>query len=288
MKVSLEVDDWKRLLREVGATPSDWESSITRASLDHSWRVALRTKGIDVNIDEVEVDSETGVFTYQGQQVTIYIKDTRKPRDVLLVKEDAVRFHVTDCSTITTMKQNNRYQRYVAIARTDGAFPVFSREEDNSSLELEVELAPCKNCLRELNYRDYETETAKERAAIWQNFQLVEFFSAYASQISILPRDSCSALPDSMYVSDWHLISRRVRERARWRCDLCGVRLESFKRALHVHHRDRDKSNNRWANLQPLCAVCHAVQVGHETMFVDPMIRSHILDIRAEQAKVPR
>lgn len=38
-------------------------------------------------------------------------------------------------------------------------------------------------------------------------------------------------------------------------CEICGTR-ESGRR-IHVHHRDRDRSNNSEANLQVLCRDCH-------------------------------
>lgn len=40
-------------------------------------------------------------------------------------------------------------------------------------------------------------------------------------------------------------------------CSLCGY---SDERALEVHHRDKDRSNNDISNLEVLCSNCHKLQ----------------------------
>lgn len=40
-------------------------------------------------------------------------------------------------------------------------------------------------------------------------------------------------------------------------CEICGYH-PFFKRALQVHHRDEDKSNNSPENLMTVCSNCHA------------------------------
>jgi len=50
--------------------------------------------------------------------------------------------------------------------------------------------------------------------------------------------------------------TRTIREAHPW-CNRCGWRDEP--EVLHVHHRDRDRKNNRLANLEVLCPNCHAI-----------------------------
>lgn len=283
MRLVFKNEPWAELLARVGAEPARWRSDDVLPTLEPAWRVQLSTTGVDVSIDDIETDVGTGVYTYQGQQVSIYIKDTRRPQEVLEVKETAVRFHLTDCRTIARMKEENRWQRYVAIARRDGLFPVFAHELDGTVHELEVELGVCKNCLGSLNWREYSDAPSSQRQRIWTQFSLASFFEHFSSQLAIIPRDSCSALPDSLYTTDWQAVSLRVREAARWRCSSCNVELRDARQCLHVHHRDGDKSNNRDANLQALCAVCHAQQPGHRSMFVAPSVRARIVALRVEQ-----
>ncbi|MBK7908671.1 MAG: hypothetical protein IPJ78_19275 [Gemmatimonadetes bacterium] len=283
MKLTPTTATWRELLALVGAKPIEWSSAPSLATLEPEWRVRLSTTGVDVSIDEIEIDADAKVYTYNGQQVSIYIKDTRRPSDVLKVKETAVRFHLTDCRTIVKMKEANRWQRYVAIARRDGLFPVFAHELDGTVHEIEVELGVCKNCIGSLDWKNYRQVTGTQRERLWRQFTLQEFFEHYASRLSIVPRESCSALPDSLYTADWQAVSLRAREKAGWRCASCRVDLRSARQCLHVHHRDKDKSNNRGVNLQVLCAVCHAQQPGHHSMYVAPAVRERILALRTDQ-----
>jgi 5-methylcytosine-specific restriction endonuclease McrA len=39
-----------------------------------------------------------------------------------------------------------------------------------------------------------------------------------------------------------------------WKCALCGA---SIKHGGHIHHKDRDKTNNSLSNLIAVCAKCH-------------------------------
>jgi hypothetical protein len=51
----------------------------------------------------------------------------------------------------------------------------------------------------------------------------------------------------------WKKTRRRVLERDRERCAICGTGQD-----LHIHHIDRDPSNDDLANLMTLCEICHA------------------------------
>ena len=52
------------------------------------------------------------------------------------------------------------------------------------------------------------------------------------------------------YGRQWSEIRRYVLRCQPW-CERCG------ERAVLVHHRDHDPSNNDLANLEPLCRACH-------------------------------
>jgi len=59
------------------------------------------------------------------------------------------------------------------------------------------------------------------------------------------------------YPPRWSRISRWVRGRACWRCELCGVRNGPPPNLLTVHHLDRNKWNLSPWNLAALCQRCH-------------------------------
>lgn len=274
---------WNKLLNQIGAERSSWEYRGARPNSPPEWLVTLAEIGIEVGLEDLEVDQATGLYLFQGQQILIYIKFTRREKVVLETdKHNSPRFHFMDCKTIQNMKEKNLFQRYVAISRTDGLFPVVSREQDNMELELEAHLGPCKNCLTTIDYKGYAVSKHAKRG-IWNNFVIEDFFATYSSSISAIPIDSCRAIDSVRYADEWPRVSEEIRSKAGWRCAKCGVVLISHRRLLHVHHIDRDKSNNWRHNLQPLCLLCHREQPGHNKMYVSYDNEQRLLELRRTQ-----
>ena len=62
----------------------------------------------------------------------------------------------------------------------------------------------------------------------------------------------------NLYPSNWHEISRRIKEKNNWTCERCKRKhLSDIGSVLTVHHIDMDKSNNEEWNLGALCQMCH-------------------------------
>ncbi len=284
MKLGSASGGWPALLDSIGASPARWEHATRSRGQIPAWHIELQSIGLDVQLDDITIDRSTGLYLYKGQQVLIYIKYTYKTAEELRTsKQTAPRFHFLDCKTFERMKEANRFQRYVAIARTDGLFPVESQELDRTRVPLETPLGPCRNCLEARNYKRYADEKKESRNRIWESFAIPDFFAAYSTQISAIPLDSCDALDPKAYASDWEDHSHRVRADAGWRCSECRLDLSTRKQLLHAHHVDRDKTNNwRW-NLRPLCCLCHHAQPGHDKMYVSVEARSAINTLRAQQ-----
>lgn len=59
------------------------------------------------------------------------------------------------------------------------------------------------------------------------------------------------------YSHDWQSLSRRIKNRDNWTCQLCGEPKPRQRCLLHVHHIDGDKTNNHPCNLITLCPSCH-------------------------------
>jgi len=66
------------------------------------------------------------------------------------------------------------------------------------------------------------------------------------------------------YVRGWEKISRAIRERDRWTCQLCKKAFGTIPGDLHVHHIDDNKKNNHPHNLIALCKKCHGPVHGKE------------------------
>jgi len=60
------------------------------------------------------------------------------------------------------------------------------------------------------------------------------------------------------YPSEWSEIARRVKERAGWRCEICGHPHDPENGyCLTVHHLNRIKDDVSDSNLICLCQRCH-------------------------------
>lgn len=72
------------------------------------------------------------------------------------------------------------------------------------------------------------------------------------------------------YTQGWERISREYRESKDYTCEICGLKIENplDRMYMHCHHKNGDKTNNDFSNLQCLCIRCHSqVDQRHATNF---------------------
>ena len=220
-------------------------------------------QGKDVELKDVEVES--GLLSYKGRHVTLYIK----------ANGSSARFHISDCSTLQSMRLNGRFERYVVTNNTSGEFVV-----DTSYGETKARLKVCKNCLRKLNYKGCNTTTQID--PIVQHFNMVEFFSTYSSFFPHMPSRQAETAK-SGYTDDWSKVSSHYRVEKNFECEECKVDMRSHRALLHVHHTSGVKSDNRPSNLKALCIDCHSKQPKHEHMALSHSERQTINDLRKAQ-----
>jgi hypothetical protein len=167
MKLDIDFTSLENLVKKMGARTIEWSSDVKITNIEKDWKIILETKGIDVDIKDVDI-LESGLLKYRGEQILLYIKEINSVSYYSLPK-----YHFYDCTTLKTMKSKGRLERYVVTQRKTGLFLIDKKVggdfyERNTEERLEV----CKNCLNWYN-KNY-----KKRYSV-ATFDIIEFFENF-------------------------------------------------------------------------------------------------------------
>ena len=151
MKLSIDFSDLQELAEKMEAKPVQW--ILDKKSLPEIVDISIELeKGIEIDITKLEIIG--GVFSFEGQQLVIYIYDTSNEKEqVLNNPENNIRYHLRDCSKILDMKNQDKFEKkYVGTNNTSGIFRtrVYSDLYKKNKEEIESEICVCKLCLKEL------------------------------------------------------------------------------------------------------------------------------------------
>lgn len=242
-------------------------------------------RGVDINVDDIELSTDTGLLSYNGSQVVLYIPDhSFKAEDALIDGAKGKRFHVADCKTLEQMKSRRRFDRYRVTNNLTGLFYISGTHQDtNEAIEGETKLNVCKNCLDLLNYKGASQLKSAGKSQLVSEFSLEEFFSTYSSFFKKLPKQ-LDAKSKQGYSEDWAKISKQKRAEKDFTCQSCRVNLSENKRLLHVHHMSGDKTDNSDQNLMVLCSDCHRKEPFHGHMHVSHKDTLTIQALRKQQS----
>lgn len=282
MKIDLSFAELDALRQRMGAAPSAWVPASAILGEREQLRRELE-QGKEIDLADVH-EGPGGLLEYKGEQVLLYIKDTKSSQWVLENEpEKSRRFHVAECDTLVSMRQQGRYERYVVTNRHDGRFKADWVDRDTGARgETEAALKVCKACLNSIGWRGYGSGGVS-RGKIWTEFELADFLLEYATFFQQLPSRRAETAGLGGYVENWSAISEANRKAANWTCQSCRVDLNDKPRLLHTHHRNGVTADNSAANLKVLCMLCHADQPAHGHIKVSEPIRREILSRRVRQ-----
>ena len=252
MKLPVQVSALEAMRERMGAPLSSWTPQTRYKAV---WKPFEK----EVTPSQVNPIGSDGLLAHEGQQVILYIRSTRRDRQTLLNEPiKSPRFHIAECRTLEEMRRDNRFQRYVATNRTDGAFKVEVTDWRTRAMEeIDTELYVCKNCLDRLGL-------VNDRAS-WPVFSIPGFFRGHETFFSELPQHTDITAPEGRYPWNWSHISRIYKTQGNWVCEACGVNLADNKHQslLHCHHKNGVVTDNGSENLQALCVECHNKEPGH-------------------------
>lgn len=285
MKLENTFNELERLVARMGATPSSWKPGFD--SLEPIERIRRElAEGKEITLEAVR-SAHGGLLTHEGEQVLLYIKDTRKDRDTLLYDlENAPKFHIAECRTLDRMRREGRFERYVVTNETSGEFAVEATDYHTREVEdITAALYVCKNCLSTLDWKLYNGRSLGEKNKIRDDFSLDDFFAEFATFFQSKPRHTDKSAPRGGYAKDWSQRSETFREQRHWRCDLCGVDLNENHSLLHCHHENGVVSDNKPDNIKVLCIVCHWEQPAHGHL--KPKLKHRLLIERLRRQQKP-
>ena len=241
----------------------DWQDTARPASnrISRKDLEALETVGLAIDLAEIDVLGDD-TFSFRGERVLLHIM---APGNYGLPK-----YHISNCDTWIEMKARGRKDRYVASRRLDGTFTLDIANASGKVSREEHQLDVCKNCLRKINWENYDYgPKARPKSQIFQNFSLSAFFEKHRiSLVKEKPRWTPETMPSAHYTDDFDEVSSAARKAANWKCSGCKRTFtKAFERRfLHTHHKNGVKGDNSPDNLFVLCLGCHAAEPDHQHM----------------------
>lgn len=222
-------------------------------------------------------------LAYKDVRIFLYIRD---------VREHIPKFHLMNCATVRTMRDNGRIDRFVNVSAQGHKIFSVNLPTPSGTICKEMQLDVCQNCLAETAFEGFSHDMqTSARLNIVREFDPQHFFKLYPRNLHVdTPRYSWENSPVDEYTSDFPAISLALREKANWTCSGCRRNFsdQRFRKFLHVHHISAVRSNNSPENLRVLCIGCHAKQFNHSHLRNTPSFKQFAAIFDKDSSGTPR
>ncbi len=155
------------------------------------------------------------------------------------------KYHLYNCETA------QKYAGYVY----SNADLVDIRCSNTGEKYKDKKLAPCQNC----------ADIFKEKTA--QSLYGKSFQQAILDIAEKETEENKQRSAANGYAINWGEISSAYRHTKAYKCESCAIQMteKTHQHYIETHHKDGNKMNNKTANFQSLCVLCHAsVDARHE------------------------
>lgn len=240
-------------------------------------RIEISIKGEEIKLlfhpSNLLIQNDRPVFVYIRDHTTIPF-----PRD----PQRRNKIHFTFCQKLQEKdKEGEFYSRYCVTNRTDDKYYVDVRGNEVR----EERLYPCQFCLEMVAYHDFILNLSRDhRHQIVKKFSAKDGMDLLGKYFKIFRNHVSGLRPDTMktgYSDDWKNISLVFRLSKKYICNRCGVRTNHNLTLMDSHHKDGDKRNNHYDNLECLCKICHSEEHPHYP--ISSEIRLRIEEKRRQQ-----
>lgn len=275
----MPMSDWKNeldnALNRLGLSPSNYQFGKDMQPLVFDTADIVLESAEDW-AKHIDIDEKTGAFLdKQGYTRVVYIKDhtslfyNRNQNNLFDLEsilddyEELKKVHLTWCNHLQKMKRDGIYaDRYV----TKKTRTRESLVDLGNSQEQEVYLRPCIACLNKVQYAGRSNYSRKNDKHFFDTFHIRNWFE-YCDENNVTQPQPTTYNPDTMPPAEYTDIFRQkaifLKQQCKYTCQQCNKDCSNDKKNLHCHHKNHNKGDNRWENLEILCHDCHAKHHPH-------------------------
>lgn len=227
-------------------------------------------------VDKIDVDLHgedvkaiihvSGWLIRNNRPVFVYIRDhTTGPFSD--DPHERRKVHFTVCKKLEQMERDGRFEsRYRATNRVDNKYLIDIDTGWGKPKEIQDLLYPCQHCLNQsgyrcFSYRNMPREKRRDVVEVFDAKEAMDFIKQHFDSWRLSEKARRSLRSDVVpagYHPDHSKISRAYREEKGYVCEECGVNLQKVPHLTDLHHKDSDKRNNSYDNLECLCKICHS------------------------------